>query len=94
MTIINSNDMKISHTINMNLMLAIAGALALTSCIKEKYLTYNHVIEEDNPQEEEVITVPESMNVGTYALKTSAGDAHQTIRGLGFEIQSDSYGPG
>ena len=93
MTIINSNDMKISHTINMNLMLAIAGALALTSCIKEKYLTYNHVIEEDNPQEEEVITVPESMNVGTYALKTSAADAHQTIRGLGFEIQSDSYGP-
>ena len=58
MTIINNNDMKISHTINMNLMLAIAGALALTSCIKDKYLTYNHVIEEDNPQEEEENPLP------------------------------------
>ena len=77
----------------MNFTLIIAGTMALLSCVRDNYLTYNHEIEEPEEPKEEIITPPESVTTGTYMLKTSDADRHQTIRGLGFEIQSDSYGP-
>lgn len=93
MTTIKIRDMKILHKQIMNFILTIVGATALLSCVRDGYLTYNHIVEETGEQEEEVIVPPESPVSGNYVLKTSDADRHQVIRGLGFEIQSDSYGP-
>ena len=77
----------------MNIILTLSVALGMCSCAQDKYLTYNENTGEEERPGEEVINVPRDMRWGEYTLRTSDSDRHQVIRGLGFEIQPDDFGP-
>lgn len=68
----------------MNLfLLPLSLLVILPGCSSDAYATYHHFDYDDVP--------PATMEAGEYKLRTD--EPRQTILGLGFEIQSDAFGP-